>query len=284
MKTVFDLFDNIYVSFSGGKDSGVLLNLCIDYIRQHGLQRRIGVFHMDYEIQYRDTLDYVNRTLAANADILDVYRVCIPFKVQTCTSMFQQYWRPWDGSMRDIWVREMPEGSLTQHDFPFFTDEMWDYEFQNRFAEWLHRRSGAKRTCCLIGIRTQESFNRWRAIHSDKNYRKLANYKWTHRVGYYTYNAYPIYDWKTTDVWTGYARYGWDYNRLYDLYYQAGIPLSRQRVTSPFISQAVSTLHLYKVIDPDTWGRMVSRVNGDGLALHQLSGRVHVERVHVLPP
>ena len=92
LKTVFDLFDNIYVSFSGGKDSGVLLNLCIDYIRRHGLQRRIGVFHMDYEIQYRETLDYVNRTLAANADILDVYRVCIPFKVQTCTSMFQQYY------------------------------------------------------------------------------------------------------------------------------------------------------------------------------------------------
>ena len=143
LKTVFDLFDNIYVSFSGGKDSGVLLNLCIDYIRQHGLQRRIGVFHMDYEIQYRDTLDYVNRTLAANADILDVYRVCIPFKVQTCTSMFQQYWRPWDGSMRDIWVREMPEGSLTQHDFPFFTDEMWDYEFQNRFACLLYTSDAA---------------------------------------------------------------------------------------------------------------------------------------------
>ena len=42
LKTVFDLFDNIYVSFSGGKDSGVLLNLCIDYVRRHGLQRRIG--------------------------------------------------------------------------------------------------------------------------------------------------------------------------------------------------------------------------------------------------
>ena len=94
LKTVFDLFDNIYVSFSGGKDSGVLLNLCIDYVRHHGLRRRIGVFHMDYEIQYRDTLDYVDRTLAANADILDVYRVCVPFKVQTCTSMFRQYWRP----------------------------------------------------------------------------------------------------------------------------------------------------------------------------------------------
>ena len=58
LKAVFDAFDNIYVSFSGGKDSGVLLNLCIDYIRRHNLRRRIGVFHMDYEIQYRETIDY----------------------------------------------------------------------------------------------------------------------------------------------------------------------------------------------------------------------------------
>ena len=44
LKILFESFDNIYVSFSGGKDSGVLLNLCIDYVRRHGLNRRIGVF------------------------------------------------------------------------------------------------------------------------------------------------------------------------------------------------------------------------------------------------
>lgn len=267
LKTVFDLFDNIYVSFSGGKDSGVLLNLCIDYIRRHGLRRRIGVFHMDYEIQYRDTLDYVDRTLAANADILDVYRVCVPFKVQTCTSMFRQYWRPWEESKRDIWVREMPEGCLTQRDFPFFTDEMWDYEFQNRFAEWLHERSGAVRTCCLIGIRTQESFNRWRTIYSDRNHHRFSGKRWIRQwVGKGICNAYPLYDWLTTDIWTANGRFGWPYNRLYDLFYRAGVPLDSQRVASPFISPAIASLHLYKAIDPDTWGRMVGRVDGANFA------------------
>ena len=267
LKILFECFDNIYVSFSGGKDSGVLLNLCIDYVRRHGLNRRIGVFHMDYEIQYRDTVDYVNRTLAANADILDVYRVCVPFKVQTCTSMFQRYWRPWEESKRSLWVREMPAGSLVRSDFPFFTDEMWDYEFQTRFAEWLHARCGAARTCCLIGIRTQESFNRWRTIYSDRNLHRFAGMRWIRQWAEGGIcNAYPLYDWLTTDVWTANGRFGWPYNRLYDLFYRAGVPLDSQRVASPFISPAISSLHLYKAIDPDTWGRMIGRVNGADFA------------------
>ena len=56
LKVIFNEFDNIYVSFSGGKDSGVLLNMCIDYIRKNNLKIRLGVFHMDYEIQYKLTM------------------------------------------------------------------------------------------------------------------------------------------------------------------------------------------------------------------------------------
>ena len=56
LEVIFKEFDNIYISFSGGKDSGVLLNLCLDYMRRNRLKRRIGMFHMDYEIQYRMTM------------------------------------------------------------------------------------------------------------------------------------------------------------------------------------------------------------------------------------
>lgn len=263
---VFENFEYPYVSFSGGKDSGVLLNMAIQYIRTKAPHRRMGVFHIDYEAQYQHTTDYVEKTLAQNTDILDVYHVCVPFKVQTCTSMYQAYWRPWEESKKDIWVRELPKNCLTARDFDFLTDEMWDYDFQYLFGPWLSRKVGGKSVCAMVGIRTQESHHRWRAIYSERNFRHYKGMKWTYRVDKMVYNSYPIYDWDVTDVWIANARFGWEYNRLYDLYHQAGVPVLRQRVASPFISQAIPTLSVYRVIDPDMWGKMISRVNGVNFA------------------
>lgn len=266
LKIIFDSFDYVYVSFSGGKDSGVLLNLCIEYIRRYAPNRKMGVFHMDYEAQYKYTTEYVQRTLAANSDILEVFHCCVPFKVVTCTSMHQAYWRPWDEGMQELWVRPRPDNCFTKNDFDFFSENLWDYDFQILFSQWLRRRKGVKNICCLVGIRTEESYNRWRVINSEKNYKHFCNHRWTRVIDNLACSAYPIYDWKTTDIWIANGKFSWDYNRLYDLYYQAGVPLYRQRVASPFISEAIYMLDIYRAIDPDTWGRMVSRVNGVNFA------------------
>lgn len=262
LKLLFEDFDNIYVSFSGGKDSGVLLNLCIDYIRRNKLNRKIGVMHLDYEAQYQMTTDYVDEVLQSNNDILEVYRICVPFKVTTCTSMHQSFWQPWEQDKQDIWVRPLPENAMDKNEFDFFQENMWDYEFQTKFSEWLHKKKKAKRTAVLVGIRTEESMNRWRAIHSDRNYKKYKENIWTTKIYDGVYNAYPIYDWLVEDIWIANSRFGWQYNKLYDLFFMAGLPLHQMRVASPFLSEGQKTLSLYQVIEPNTWGKLVSRVNG----------------------
>lgn len=261
LNIIFDNFEYVYVSFSGGKDSGVLLELCAKVAKERG--RRFGIFHMDYEAQYTKTTDYVLRTLEQFKDESDIYHVCVPFKVTTCTSMFQSFWRPYDPEKHDLWVKDIPNNAMTDKDFPFYQKRMWDYDFQDAFGEWLAEQHES--VCCLLGIRTGESLNRWRAVHSDKNYKVWQGYEWTNTAKKYV-TAYPIHDWTTEDVWTANAKNGWDYNKLYDLFYYAGVPLHKQRVASPFISEGVEALRLYQVIEPDTWGKLVGRVNGVNFA------------------
>ena len=88
LKIIFDYFDYVYVSFSGGKDSGILLHLCMDYIRMHAPGRKLGVFHMDYEVQYRQSTEYVERMFSNNRDILEVFHCCVPGKRGTRISGF----------------------------------------------------------------------------------------------------------------------------------------------------------------------------------------------------
>ena len=92
----------------------------------------------------------------------------------------------------------------------------------------------------------KESYNRWRTIHSSRNYRHFGSAKWIHMMGGNVYNAYPIYDWKTSDIWiaNGKVQMGNLQPALRSLL-SGWYPLGRQRVASPFISQALSTLSRY---------------------------------------
>ena len=260
-KFIFDEFDHVYISFSGGKDSGVMLNLAIKYIKENNLNRKITLMHLDYEAQYEATTEYVKIIENKYADILNVVHVCVPFKVTTCTSMFESYWRPWEESKKDIWVRDLPNNAMTKNDFDFYNENMGDYEFQEKLSKWAHDKYKAKKTAVLVGIRTQESLHRWRAIHKErKTYFK--NKKYSKKISDDVFNFYPIYDWKTEDVWVANGKFEFDYNKLYDLYYQAGLSIDSMRVASPFLSEGQETLKLYKAIEPHTWGKLVSRVNG----------------------
>ena len=75
-----------------------------------------------------------------------------------------------------------------------------------------------------------------------------------------------MYDWSATDVWHANYKFNYDYNRLYDLYYKAGLSVSQMRVASPFNDYSKDSLNLYRVIDPQIWVKLVGRVQGANFA------------------
>ena len=107
IKAAFDEFNNILVAFSGGKDSGVMLNMAYDYARTTNQLDKLGMYFLDYEAQYQLTIDYVQSEFDRLADIKR-YWLCLPNSVPTATSMSTGYWIPWEKQKKDIWVRDMP--------------------------------------------------------------------------------------------------------------------------------------------------------------------------------
>jgi predicted phosphoadenosine phosphosulfate sulfurtransferase len=260
---IFNNFERIYLSFSGGKDSGVMLNLVLQYMKERGIKRKIGIQIMDNEANYDASIHFMNRILQANREYLDIYWCCLPITLPCTVSAYEVDWQCWGENDKDRWIRPMPTEdyvvNLNNHPFgDMFVENMHYDHFWDMFAEWY---SQGKATANLIGIRTQESLNRFRAIMNDAK-ETIGNRAWTKKNTQHVYNVYPIYDWKTRDIWIANAKFEWDYNKLYDIFYMAGVPVEKMRVASPFMSESKSSLNLYRVIDGHIWARLCARVGG----------------------
>lgn len=261
IRYLFDTFDHVLVAFSGGKDSGVCLNLVYDYAKDHGMMDKVAMYHIDYEAQYQMTTDYVEETFERMEEI-ERYWLCLPMAAQCCCRMDAGTWTPWDGDARSIWVRDMPDHDYVINEencqFPFKKNQS-DYDVQVNFCKWYGTTHG--KTAVVIGIRATESLHRYSTVKNEH----VNNYdgkRWMTAINDDVVNAYPIYDWETSDIWVYNGTFDKPYNRLYDLYYQAGLDIDQMRVASPFNDAAANTLALYRVIDPNSWGKMVGRVNG----------------------
>jgi len=277
---VFDRFTRVYVSFSGGKDSTVLLNLTLDEARSRS--RKIGVLFVDLEAQYRSTIDFILNTLNDNADVIEPFWCSLPLNLRNAVSQFEPQWCCWDPRRKDDWVRTPPDGAITDEDyFPFFRRQMEFEEFVPAFGEWYARGVS---TCCLVGIRCDESINRFRSIVSEKKAR-LDGLGWTTRKSPAIYNAYPIYDWKTSDIWKYHADTGRPYNGVYDLMHKAGLTPAQMRICQPYGDDQRKGLWLYHVLEPETWARVVARVNGANQgALYALESGNILGRIKISKP
>lgn len=259
---IFNNFPKIYLSFSGGKDSGVMLNLTLDYMRKHNITKKIGLMILDNEANYEHSITFMHSILKKNLDLLDVYWCCLPITLPCTVSSYMTEWQCWGVEDEHLWIQPMPKEdyvvNINNHKFDFFEENMNYDEFWDKFGDWY---ADGERCACLIGIRTDESLNRYRAIMNERKI-TLGGQNWTKKNTSLVYNCYPVYDWRTDDVWVANAKFDWEYNTLYDIFYRAGLTVAQMRVASPFMSESKSSLNLYRVIDPSIWSRLCARVSG----------------------
>jgi len=248
---VFDRFDHVTVAFSGGKDSTVCLNLTLEMAREKK-RLPLDVYSFDEEAIPPETVEYMARVAQRREVAFRWY--CVPIQHRNACSTREPYWYPWEPEARDRWVRELPPLAITEY----------DGLVRKGIAEQMRALfpSSVGTVANIMGIRTQESLSRYGAIASKEGFQAFVNpaaIKWGK-------NIYPIYDWMTEDVWIAPQRFGWDYNRAYDVMDAAGVTRHEQRCAPPFGEQPIRRLHTYKTCWPQLWAKMVDRVPGAATA------------------
>lgn len=259
-KFVFNNFDNVCFSFSGGKDSSLMIQLANIVAKK--LNKVFDVMYIDLEAQYIHTIEHVYE-LKQLSQIRDFYHVALPLYLRNAVSVLQPKWICWKPEDKELWVRDLPEDSinLANNYLPFYDRVMEFEEFVPAFNKWYADNKGGM--CAVgVGIRADESLNRFRTIALPKNKVMFKNKPWTTQIYKNTFNFYPIYDFKTQDVWGAVSLLNLKYNKIYELMYKNGLSIHEQRLCQPYGDDQRNGLDQFKALEADTWEKILNRVNG----------------------
>ncbi|MET1109842.1 DUF3440 domain-containing protein [Enterococcus faecium] len=263
IRYILKYFDHICISLSGGKDSGTLIQLF--NIEALKMNQTFDVMVLDIEANYTKTVLFQKKCEELEA-IDTVYHFCLPFFEDNNSSIFQPQWMMWNPKEKEKWIQPMPKQAITVDNLPetlkkYFLKANGNPDiFLRLFSKWYSEIHKGEPVAIGIGIRTQESLNRYQAIYGGRH--KYQSKKWINRYCKNIYNCYPIYDWKYTDIWGAVSQLDLIYNGVYDDMLRAGVKLSEMRICQPFGLVQRKGLDQYAILEPELWEKLVNRVAG----------------------
>ena len=242
---LFDNFDNISLSFSGGKDSTVLFHLINEEAKKRN--RKFILYFQDQEAEYQGTIDFVEWCMSQPNVIPYWYQV--PIFMTNAASSSQLFLWAWGENEK--WVRE-------KHPIAIHSIENKYPKRFHKFNLWVGQnlRKLEGKSVSIIGLRAEESPDRRFVLFGED-----SEMFWLRRVNE-PYKAYPIIDWLYTDIWKYLIDNNFKYNKVYDKMYMLGGNLRYFRVSNLVHEKAFRCLTDLQELEPNTYNKLEERLQG----------------------
>ena len=257
---VFDQFEQIICSISGGKDSTTLAHLALLEARRRG--RQIGLFLLDEEVLYQSSIDQVEYLMELFPACTNKIWLQIPFNLTNATSFQEGQLQCWEPGKHKDWMRAK-KAFAVQH-------RMWALEAQtvrdkNKGFGFYDVIENFERcytnTAFLVGERGTEAPNRWRSVSKNPVTVGSKPIFWATTRGKNVVFK-PIYDWNFHDVW----KYIYDeklrYSKIYDFQLKKGYPINEMRISSLIHERSFKSLCDLPEFEPKTYEKLTRRIKG----------------------
>lgn len=255
VRWLFDEFDEIVVSTSGGKDSTVVFNLALMVAEEKG-RLPLKTMFIDQEAEWEHTIQYMEQVMYDPRVTPFWYQM--PIRIFNATSATDHWLECWNPDEKDKWIHPQQPIAITEN--VYGTDR-----FSELFPAIAKHDYPDKRVCYIAGVRADENPRRFVALTQDKTYKwatwgKALDKKREH------YTMYPLYDWTSSDVWKAITTHNWEHNLIYEQMYGQGVQLEKMRVSNLHHETAVASLFILQEIEGQTWEKMTKRLAGIDMA------------------
>ena len=245
VKNVFSNGCRVYMAFSAGKDSLCMAHVVYDLILHGEIDPKLlTVLFIDeeaiYESMYQMALRWRKRFTSTGAE----FRwYCLPVRQVSILHHLQnnEEWITFEPVKEEQWVRQPPPWAITRSPYLHYPGEM-NYQ---TFCETI-TADGIQ----MIGLRADESVQRRQVLAVTKLTR--GNLAGGNKI-------YPIYDWKTSDIWMYIKEHRLDFPESYIELYRVGVPKFNLRLCNFFAAESIAGLRHIAETDAKLWEQIERR-------------------------